>query len=83
MSKLATEFTFNHEELMSMMLQQADVHDGLWAFSVNFKLGAGVIGASEKEVAPTGFVSVEALGIKRVPEMAPLVFDAAKLNPKP
>ena len=57
------------------------IHDGLWALNVNFKLGAGAFGPSEKEVAPTGFVSVEALGVKRAQEAGPMVFDAAKLNP--
>ena len=83
MSKLASEFTFSHEELVSLMLKSANVHEGLWALSVNFKLGAGVFGANEKDVAPTGFVSVEALGVRRAPGVGPMVFDAAQLNPAP
>lgn len=29
MSKVATEFSFTHKELMSMMLKEADIHEGL------------------------------------------------------
>lgn len=82
MSKVATEFSFTHKELMSMMLKEADIHEGLWSFSVNFRLGAGAFGPTEAEVAPTGFVGVDSLGIRRAPQTGPLVFDAADLNPK-
>ena len=82
MSKVATEFSFNHRELVALMLKEANIHEGLWSLSVNFRLGAGAFGPSEAEVAPTGFVGVDSLGIRRALETGPLVFDATDLNPK-
>lgn len=82
MSKIATEFSFNHSELVALMLKDANIHEGLWSLTVNFKLGAGAFGPNEDEVAPSAFVSVDSLGIRRAPEPGPLIFDAATINPK-
>lgn len=86
MSKNATTYTYEHKELVALMLKDANIKEGIWALSVNFRLGAASFGASPEEVFPTGFVSVESLGIQKVEHKAgtpipPIAYDAAELNP--
>lgn len=86
MAKHASAYNFSHKELVELMLKDAGIHEGIWALSVNFRLGAGSFGPTPAEVAPTGFVGVDGIGLQRIelPEGAPippLAFDAALLNP--
>lgn len=86
MSKLASQFTFSPKEFMILALKELDIHEGLWSFSVNFRLGAGAFGPTKDEVFPSGFVSVESLGIQKFElktgePLPPLTYDAAELNP--
>lgn len=69
------------------MLKDAGITEGLWSLSVNFRLGAGAFGPTPTEVAPTGFVSVESVGLQKVEgidgqPLPPLTYDAADLNRK-
>lgn len=69
------------------MLKDAGINDGLWNLSVTFRLGAGAFGPTPEEVAPSGFVGVEAVGIQSIEQKAglpipPLTYDARELNPK-
>jgi hypothetical protein len=69
------------------MLKDAGIHEGFWNLSVDFRLGAGAFGTTPEEVMPSGFVSIEAVGIQRVsPQegqpIPPLTYSAEELNPK-
>lgn len=85
MSKIASAYSFNHKEIVTLMLKDAGVHEGIWALSVDFRLGAGAFGPTPDEVAPTGFVSIQGIGLQRIdpvpPELPPLAFNASELNP--
>lgn len=85
MAKNASSYSFDHKEIVTLMLKEADIHDGIWTLSVNFRLGAGAFGPTPSEVAPTGFVSIEGIGLQKIDpvpsELPPLAFDAAELNP--
>lgn len=86
MVKNASAYKFTHKELVQLMLKEVGIHGGIWTLSVDFRLGAGSFGATPEEVAPTGFVSVEGIGLQRldIPEgtpIPPLAFNAATLNP--
>ncbi|MBH2042096.1 MAG: hypothetical protein I8H87_00865 [Comamonadaceae bacterium] len=87
MAKTASQFTYSHKELVTLMLKDAGIHEGLWNLSVNFRLGAGAFGPTPEEVAPSGFVSVDAVGIQKMEPkegqpIPPLTYDAKELNPE-
>lgn len=85
MAKNASSYSFNHQEIVTLMLKEAGIHEGFWQLSVNFRLGAGAFGPTPEQVAPTGFVSIEGMGLQRLDpipaEIPPLAYDAAALNP--
>lgn len=88
MAKTASQFTYSHKELVTIMLKDAGIHEGFWNLSVNFRLGAGAFGPTPEDVVPSGFVGVEAIGIQRMElkegqPIPPLTFDAKDLNPPP
>lgn len=88
MAKTASSYSFSHVELVTLMLKEAGIHEGMWQLNVNFRLGAGTFGFTPTEFAPAALVTVEALMIAEFdpqPDMPvpSLVFDAKKLNPKP
>lgn len=87
MSKAASQYTYSHKEIVQVMLQDSGIHEGHWTLSIGFRLGAGAFGMTPEEVAPSGFISIDTIGIQRTEAPAgqplpPLTFDAAELNPK-
>ncbi|WP_250510332.1 hypothetical protein [Caballeronia sp. GACF4] len=78
----ATQFSFTHQELVTLMLQKQGIHEGYWGLLVNFGLGAGNIGPSNETLNPTSISAVTSIGIQRSTELNNLSVDAAVVNPK-
>lgn len=83
----ATQFLYPHRDLVTMMLREAEIHEGYWQLIANFRLGVGNVGASPQDAMPTGMVSFAGAGIQKFDrqegqELPPLTYDAAELNPR-
>ena len=76
-----TQYVYKSKELTALIIKDREIHDGLWQLLVNFGMGATNIGPSEAEVAPAAIVTVQSIGIQRVPQTGPLAVDAAEVNP--
>jgi hypothetical protein len=67
-------------------LKDQDIHDGLWQLLVSFGFGAGNVGAGTPgapgDVNPAAIVPILGIGLQQATELGPMVFDAAKLNPR-
>ncbi|RDS81464.1 hypothetical protein [Dyella psychrodurans] len=81
----ASQYTFSFEEVVTSLIKQQDISEGLWALSLNFKFEAKNVrmDANRKDVNP-GFIGfVQHIGIVRVEKSIPgITVDAAKVNPK-
>src|SRR5229473_3902637 len=83
----ATQYTFNHKELITLMVKAMGIHEGRWMLMVSYGMGPGNFGPSADQIAPGMIVAVTGLGIQReehgaapaAPES--LVVDAAEVNP--
>jgi hypothetical protein len=76
-------YSFNHKELLEILIRASNIHEGTWMLQMNFGFTAGNFGPNDENVLP-GIVSVvNNIGITRAPENAPkaLVVDAAEVNP--
>ena len=85
MSSQIKQIQYTHEDLLKLMLQDQDIHEGYWMLLVKFGFGAGNVGPSPdqpSDVHPTALVSVAGIGIERTNKLGPLVVDAALVNPK-
>lgn len=85
MAKTASQYTYSHKELVALMLKDTGIHEGFWNLVVNFRLGAGAFGQTPEEVAPSGFVSIESIGIQKVTiqegqAVPPLTYNAQELT---
>lgn len=81
MAKAPSEFYYDIKELVAMFLKDAEIHEGLWMIQAQFVMAGGNFGPSENEILPGALVGVQKVGVKRVQEKGPMVFDAAELNP--
>jgi hypothetical protein len=79
-----TAITFTHAEIVSLMLRERGIHEGLWQLHVEFGLAAGNAGPDAEHLAPAGILALLKLGLNKVPDETPrtnLIVDAAVVNP--
>jgi hypothetical protein len=80
------QYTVNAKELVTLILKEADIHEGRWWLLVNFGLSPGNFGPNPAELVPGIVVAVQHFGIQReMPGQPPpdsLVVDAAIANPR-
>lgn len=82
------EMSLNHDELLKLLIKYNEVHEGIWGLSFAFGIGVGNFGPDPKNIFPGATVTVNQIGIKRVPHGESLdspgtvAADAAIVNPK-
>ncbi len=79
----ATQYHFSHQELVTALIKAQGIHEGIWSLSVEFGFGAGNAGPNDKELLPTGMISIQRMGLTRVTVLSNMAVDAAEVNPKP
>lgn len=83
----ATQIMFSHQEVVTALLKQHGVHEGLWQLTALFGFQAINIahGASGQpgagELVPAAVVPLLQVGIRRVDELNNLSVDASTVNP--
>lgn len=82
----ANQYSFDHKELLALLIQKAGLHEGLWMLSVSFNIGTGNFGVGPDEALPGTIVTVQSVGLSRadnIDAMPPnLILDASLVNPK-
>lgn len=78
-------YTFNHAEILELMVKSAGVHEGKWMLQIHFNITVANFGPEEKSVGPGAIVVVHQIGIIKAKDDSPkaLVVDAAEVNPSP
>lgn len=79
------KYEYSNRELLVLMLRDQNIHEGHWILTVTFTFGAVNLGKTPDGVGalPTGFSSVNGVGLEKVPEPVPFSVDAAQVNPLP
>jgi hypothetical protein len=81
----ASQYTFSFEEVVTALIKQQDINEGLWTLNVNFKFEVKNVrkDANRPDVHPGFLGFIQHVGIVRVEKSIPgLSVDAAKVNPK-
>lgn len=78
----SAEYVFELKEVLLALIKHKSLHDGVWALSFEFGMGAGNIGPTQDEGMPSAFIQIKALGLVRAPKEGILAMDASKVNPK-
>jgi hypothetical protein len=58
----ATQFTFAHRELITLMIKEKNIHEGRWILLVNFGMAPSNFGTSPTELSPAMIVAITSLG---------------------
>ena len=77
-----SQVTFTFKEVVTALLKEQGIHDGIWGLVVNFGLSANNLGASEGDLRPAAVIPILTLGIAKFDKETNLSVDAAKVNPK-
>jgi hypothetical protein len=78
----ATQYTFSHKELATLLVKELKIHEGVWGLYVKFGIGAVNAGPNDNELAPAAVVPVLNIGLQQFEKENNLSVDAAKVNPK-
>lgn len=75
------QFLLDPKAIMALILKDKGIHEGLWAFTVEFQLSIGVAGPTQDKALPTAMATVARMGIQKGVELNSITYDAAELNP--
>jgi len=78
-----TQIMFTHRELVTALVRQQGIHEGIWGLSINFGLGAQNMGPTPDDLLPTALVPVLRIGIQKYEKENNIAVDASKVNPIP
>jgi len=76
-------YMFTYKEVTEALIKQQGIHEGLWAISIEFGIGAANIpaGPNTQEIMLAAVVPIVKMGIQRTAQPTPLTVDAAEVNP--
>lgn len=76
--------SFSYQEVVELLVKQKGIHEGIWAISFRFDLGAGNVAkqGEANSFIPAAIVPITEIGIQRVDELSNLTVDASKVNPQ-
>ena len=74
---------FTYKEVVTALLKEQGIHEGVWALFVRFGLNAANVGGNEDEVRPTAMIPVLEIGLQKAEKETNIAVDAGKVNPRP
>jgi hypothetical protein len=75
--------TFSYKEVVTALLKEQGIHEGLWALFVKFGLGALNVGENDESIRPAAIIPILEIGLQKAEKENNISVDAAKVNPKP
>ncbi len=75
--------TFSYHQILTALLKEADIHEGIWGVHTEFNMGAGNLPGPKgpDTLVPTVALAIMRIGIRQYESEGPLSVDAAKVNP--
>src|SRR5215207_1253487 len=81
----ATQILFEHKEVVTALLKQQGIHEGLWSIVIEIGFSATSVPTSPDGSAlmPAAINLVQRIGLKHAEKVSNLTVDAAEVNPAP
>ncbi|MDD5321498.1 MAG: hypothetical protein PHD43_12950 [Methylococcales bacterium] len=78
-----TQMLFSHKEVVTALLKDQNIHEGIWMLSIQFGMGAANVNQSEgsTDIKPAAIITVLKIGLQRTEDLNDLSVDAALVNP--
>jgi hypothetical protein len=77
----STQFMFSYKEVVTALLKQQGIHEGIWSLATSFGIGAINAGPNTEQLSPAAIVPLLAVGIQKGTELNNLSVDASVVNP--
>ncbi len=77
-----TQIFFTPKEIVTALLKQQGIHEGLWSLAVRFGIQAMNVGTGPDDLLPAAIVPVGGIGIQKAEAPNNLTVDAAVVNPR-
>lgn len=79
----ATQIIFSHKEVVTALIKQQKIHNGIWMLAINFGFGASNVGQTPDgtDLNPAAIVPVIGIGLQKAAELNNMSVDAAVVNP--
>ena len=78
----ATQIVFTYRELVTAMVKEQGIHEGIWALYVHFGLQAQNFGPTLADIVPTAVLPILHMGLQKADKESNIAVDASKVNPK-
>jgi hypothetical protein len=76
-----TQIKFTHRELVTALVRQQGIHEGIWGLYVQFGLSASNMGPTSDDVLPSAIVPILWIGLQKFDKENNIAVDASKVNP--
>ncbi len=76
-----TQFSFSYKEVVTALLKQQGIHEGIWTLQVSYGIAAINAGPNANELSPAAIVPLVGIGIQKGTEVNNLSVDASIVNP--
>ncbi|CUS33505.1 hypothetical protein [Candidatus Nitrospira nitrificans] len=77
-----TVFTFNYKELVTLLLKEQNIHEGIWSIYFKFGIQGANAGPDDSTLLPSVIVPITEVGIQKTNKMTNLAVDAGEVNPR-
>jgi hypothetical protein len=77
-----SQIVFSFKEVVTALVKEHDIHEGIWGLFVRFGLQASNIGETERDVRPAAIIPVVEIGLQKFEKENNISVDASKVNPR-
>jgi hypothetical protein len=79
----ANQYLFSRQELLTLLIREAGVHEGKWILAANLGFSPGNFGPTPDQMVPGSVVAILQMGIQKAGVDTPdaMTLDAAVVNP--
>ena len=74
----ATQYTFSHQALTKLLIQEQGLHEGIWMLAFQLGIGNGQAPSpTGGDTVPATIISILSVGLQKADKEGPMALDAA------
>lgn len=82
MAEEVSQVKYTHKELVTLMLKDQGIHEGLWSLLIGFGMGTANVGPNDDELSPAAIIPITNIGLQKGTALNGITVDAAVVNPR-
>lgn len=81
MSNEEQKVNFAYDEVVRALLKEKNIREGRWMITIEFGLGATMIGPNESNLRPAAILPIVSIGLTKTEQVSNLSVDASTVSP--